>query len=111
MSKLYFFMGDTPAPTPSLDKREVYWPKSLGTRDYYDPSLKRSFSSKSEMRAYLRANKLRDAGERINPSKHIEGRLKHDPSPKAEAIQRYVQSHGGTEGLLRRIQQGKGNFI
>ena len=111
MSKVYFFQSDI-QPLAAQNKREVYWPKSLGGRAYYDPSLRRSFSSKQEMRQYLATHKLRDAGERINPSKPVQGRervVPHDPA-KVRAIQDHIAKSGGVEGLIRRVQQGQGRF-
>lgn len=111
MSKVYFFQNTTPSTDVSVNRREVYWPKSLGTSDHYDPSLRMTFSSKQQMRQYMAQHKLRDAGERINPEKHIQGRERSKGNPKAAAIAAYLQSQGGTQGLLKRIREGKGHFV
>jgi hypothetical protein len=108
MSKSFFFLNDMPVEG-SLNKREVYWRQNCAD-GCYDPSLKRTFSSKHEMRAYLAKHGMRDAGERVNPSKHITGRekAKHNPVQR-QHIQDYIRSQGGTEGLLRKMQKGKMN--
>lgn len=111
LSKVYFFQSDI-QPLPVQNKREVYWPKSLGGRDYYDPSLRRTFRSKQEMRAYMAQHKLRDAGERVNPEKHINGRQRASSNPQTrQAIQAHIQQSGGVDGLLHRIQTGRGRFV
>ena len=111
MSKTYVFLSTIETSQVATDKREVYWPKSLGSRDYYEPSLRRTFSSKSQMRRYMAAHGLRDAGEQINPDKHIQGRERSRPNPMTAAARAYVASHGGTAGLLQRIQERKGHFL
>lgn len=111
MSKVYVFMNSAPSTVAGDNKREVYWPASLGTRDYHDPSLRQTFGSKQAMRRYMAQHKLRDAGERVNPEKHVQGREKSKPQPHQHAIQAYIQSQGGAQGLLDRIQRGQGSFL
>ena len=106
MSKLYFFMNDAPPPTGLHEnKRECYFP--LGKAEHYDPSLRKTFTSKTEMRRYMATHKLRDAGERVNPSKHISGRPKvSEEARQSHAIaHEWIRTHGGVEGLLRRAQE------
>ena len=107
MSKLYFFMGDTPTPTPSLNKREAWMPK--GDLPYFDKVANRTFTSRREKRAWLAANGMREAGELIKASTPHHGREKvvRKPNPHAQAIREYVQSRGGTAGLLAQVQGGR----
>ena len=108
MSKVFVFMNDTPPPAGLHEnRREVFWPKSLGSRDYHEPSLRETFTSKSQMRRYLATHGLRDAGERVNPNKSIAGREKMRRDPVLQRkIQDYVKTQGGAGGLLDRIQRG-----
>ena len=111
MSKAFFFLKDIDTSSMAEDHREVYWPKSLGGRDYYEPSLRETFSSKRQMRRFMAQYGLRDAGERVTPSKPIEGRPKTRPNPLAPKIAEYIRQQGGTEGVRRRIKEGKGVFV
>lgn len=110
MSKAFFFLRDIDTSGMAEDRREVYWPNSLGGRDYYEPSLRETFTSKRKMRRFMAQHGLRDAGERINPKKPIQGREKTRPNPLAPRIAEYLKGQGGTEGLLKRIKEGKGVF-
>ena len=113
MSTAYFFMKDIDTSQVQGDnRREVYWPKTVTQQGHYDPSLRRTFQSKQEMRQYMAANKLRDAGERINPDKHIAGRSKtHRDSQRQAAIQQHIQRQGGTDGLLQRIREQRERYL
>ena len=111
MSKVFFFLKDIDTSGLAEDRRDVYWPKSLGSRDYYEPSLRETFTSKRQMRRFMAQHGLRDSGERINPNKPIAGREKTRPNPLAPVIAQYLKQQGGTEGLLRRKHAGKGVFV
>ena len=108
MSKIYIFLGG-PEAFGSEDKRSCWMPK--GQVSYFDKVARRTFESRKEKRQWLKANGMRECGELMNPEKHILGREKSKPSPHKEAIQRYLHAQGGTEGLLRRIQERRGNFL
>ena len=111
MAKCYFFLKDIDTSQVAEDRREVFWPKSHGSRDYYEPSLRETFSSKRQMRRFMAKHGLRDAGELVNPNKHIHGREKTKPNPLAALIAEHIRQQGGTEGLLRRKHEGKGVFV
>lgn len=111
MSTTYVFLKDIDTSKMAENRREVYWPKSLGSRDHYDPSLRATFTSKQKMRRYLAQHGLRDAGERVNPDRHIRGREKTRPNPLQPKIDAYIRQSGGAEGLLRRIKEGRGHFL
>lgn len=104
MSKVYVFLNDTPAEAVAQNKREAWMPK--GDLPYFDKAANRWFQSRREKRAWLTQHNMREAGELINPNKHIQGRLKTKPSPERERARAWFQSQGGTEGLLKRLQGG-----
>jgi hypothetical protein len=108
MGKTFIFLGG-PAAYGADDKRECWMPK--GDVPYFDPVMRQRFDSRSQKRAYLKRHGMRECGELINPSQHLEGRNKSKPRPQTEAIQRHIQSSGGTNGLLDRIQRGQGQFL
>ena len=110
MSKTFFFLKDIDTSHMAENKRECYWPTSAGS-DYYEPSLREIFTSKRRMRRFMAQHGLRDAGERIDPNKPIQGREKSKPNPLAPRIAEYIRQQGGTEGLRRRIKEGKGVFV
>ena len=95
MSKTYVFMGG-PTAQGAENRREAYWKQNC-LEGCYDPSLKRTFASKQAMRSHLAKHGLRDAGERINPEKHILGREKTKPNPHAKTIQQHIAQSGGTD--------------
>ena len=108
MSTTYFFMKDIDTSHLAQDKREAWMPKN---GSYFDPVMRQTFESRTQKRAYMKRNGMRECGELINPEKQIGGRDKTKPNPKREAIRQYIDSQGGTEGLLKRIQEGRGHFL
>ena len=95
--------------------RPVYVPK--GDLPNYVPSARRQFESKAEKRQWLKANHLREGGIITNSDKRWNGPTRNATKPswdaqKAQAQRHtYIQSQGGTQGLLDRIQQGKGHYV
>jgi len=110
LSKAYFFMDTTPSAVATTDKREAWMPKN--GLPYYDKVARRTFTSRREKRAWLKSNGMRECGELINPEKHVLGREKSHRDPHhAQAIRDYVAAQGGTDGLLKRIQENRGVFV
>lgn len=106
MSKTYFIMNDIPASSTGLNAREAWMPKD--GNGYYDKVACRYFESRSDKRRWLAANRMRETGSLINPSKHISGKLKstQDPMMK-QRIHQHIQASGGVDGLLKRLQRGE----
>jgi hypothetical protein len=92
---------------PSL-ARPVYF--NRGGVPNYDPSARRWFQSKEDKRLWLKENKLREGGI-INPKKRLEGHYRNAAKPTAtqrirkQQAQQWVQSQGGTEGIITRLKQ------
>ena len=109
MSKLYFFMSESATPT-TTDKRECWFPKTGS--GYYDKAAKRYFDTKAEKRAWMKSQGMRECGELVNPTKHINGRERAKANPATvRSIQEHIAKSGGVEGLLRRVQTGQGRFV
>lgn len=89
--------------------RQVWMPK--GDVKYYDKSARQWFHSKAEKRQWLNANKMREGGIITNPDKRWDGPTRNRTKPTLEQraakrrAQEWVQSQGGTAGLLNRLQQ------
>jgi hypothetical protein len=87
-----------------------------GDVPHYDKGAMRHFESKAEKRQWMSQHGLKEGGI-VTPGKRWEGharnRGKISVQAKAAAQQRqaYIASQGGTQGLLDRIQQGKGTFL
>ena len=108
MIKAYVFLNDIDTSHVAVDKRECWMPHSGA---YFDPVMRQTFDSRTKKRAYLKAHGMRECGELINPEKQIGGREKTRRNPQRAAIRQYLDSCGGTEGLLKRIQEGRGHFL
>ena len=109
MSKTFFFLKAIDTSHLADDKREAWMPK--GGVSYFDPVMRQTFESRKQKRAYMKAHGMRECGELINPEQQISGREKSRPTPQRERIQAYLKSQGGTEGLLKRIEERRGYFL
>jgi hypothetical protein len=100
---------------PCVSHREAWMPK--GGYRYYDKSAHRWFDSKTEKRQWLKTHGMREGGIITNTDKRWEGVARNATKPSWVARhahqqrQAALQAQGGTQGLLDRIQQGKGRFL
>ena len=83
---------------------------------HYDRSAMRHFESKAEKRVWMKQYGLKEGGV-VKPNGRIDGHWKSRPvaSPAAKRAHRErqakIQAQGGVNGLLDRIQQGRGHFV
>lgn len=93
----------------------VWTPK--GDLSYYDKSLRMKIESKAHKRQVLKEFGMKEGGLIRNTDKRWDSQTRNATKPswetKRASKQRkaYIQSQGGVNGLLDRIQQGKGDFL
>jgi hypothetical protein len=88
----------------------VFVPK--GDLPHYDPSLRMRIESRAHKRQVLKESGLKEGGIIRNPDKRWDGPTKNSSKPTLEQKsewarrQAWIQSQGGVNGLLHRVQRG-----